>query len=254
MSDATLKFFVSERYHSLQGESIYAGRKCLFLRLTGCDLRCSWCDSEFSFQGGTTLTLPQLVEWARMEQYASYPYLEVTGGEPLAQKGTPALLRELCNYKRVLLETGGHRSVADVDPRVYVILDVKCPSSGEHEKMCWDNFDILREAAKYDTYPDLIGGAELKFVIQDARDFNYAVDVIAEHHLDSDFLLTFSPSFGRMLPGLLADWIVNSGLSNARLQIQQHKLLWRGKADFGLEGVPGYVTSVDFLSGKHHVL
>ena len=247
MSD---KLFISELYQSIQGEGAFAGFPCLFIRLTGCDLRCSWCDSEFSFQGGKHWTIEELVQWATQDDFKHIRFLEVTGGEPLLQKNAIELLKELIwKGKSILLETGGHHSIERVPVDVYCIVDVKCPSSGEHHKMCIDNYELLKIAA-YKNNKSYPGTGELKFVVQDKNDFDYAVDVIRKHDLDDHGIpLTFSPVFGHAAPGEIADWIIESKMSSARLQVQLHKLCFTGKADFGFEGVK-CVSTVNFRTGE----
>lgn len=236
--------YISEIYHSLQGEGRYSGRPCTFIRLTGCDLRCSWCDSEFSFKGGRVMPVDDVVEEAKT--YGA-SIVEVTGGEPLAQKRVGALLESLTwNFDHVLLETAGHRPLRGVVPRgVWVIMDVKLPASGEHGKTFVDNYIWLRR-------PPTPQG-ELKFVIQDEKDFEWALNHIGQFDLDDgSFPLLFSPVFGTLVPGQLADWLLESDLENAKLQFQMHKLLWTGKADYGMEGIQ-HVRKVDFECGHYHV-
>jgi 7-carboxy-7-deazaguanine synthase len=202
---------VSELYRSIQGESSYAGRPCAFIRLTGCPLRCVWCDSEFAFYGGRRMSLEAIVsEVAHM----GVRLVEVTGGEPLAQPGCLALLATLCDAGfEVLLETSGAFDIAPVDPRVVKIVDVKCPGSGEEPSNRWANLDALGPRD------------EIKFVLADRADYEYARDVIRAHGLERRGGLLMSAVHGRLDPARLAEWILEDGLE-VRLQIQLHKVLW----------------------------
>lgn len=246
-------FYISEMYASLQGESIYAGQKCLFIRLTGCDLRCTWCDSTFSFKGGTTMKMDEILAWVDRPEHDRYNLVEITGGEPLAQVGAKKLINALDKTSRtILVETAGKHDLDGISPTVYLIPDVKMPGSGEYGSFSKNNIEILREHGS-ESPREPYSNCELKFVILDRNDFDHAIRFISEHDLDRDFLLTFSPVFGKLMPGQLADWIIESNLQTARLQLQMHKLLWTGKADFGMAGVK-HVQRVDFLSGEYHVL
>jgi len=202
---------VNEIFRSVQGESTHAGRPCVFVRLTACDLRCAWCDTEYAFHEGTRREVADVVE----EVLAwDCELVEVTGGEPLLQPGVHELAGELLERGRtVLLETGGHRDISGVDPRVKRIVDVKTPSSGESHRNRWENFRELKE------------GDELKFVVQDRADFDWALDVIRGHGLEGRCPLLFSPVWGKLDPSWLADWLLASGV-RARLQLQLHKILW----------------------------
>ncbi|MCA9726929.1 MAG: radical SAM protein, partial [Candidatus Eisenbacteria bacterium] len=160
---------VAEIFHSIQGESTWAGRPCTFVRLTGCPLRCRWCDTEYAFHGGTEMSQAEV-----LDRVASYgcALVEVTGGEPLAQKECPALLRELCDRGySVLLETSGAVSTESVDPRVVTVLDLKCPDSGESERNRWDNLDRLRPQD------------EIKFVLATRRDYEWALETVRHRDL-----------------------------------------------------------------------
>lgn len=205
---------VSELYRSLQGESTYAGRPCAFVRLTGCPLRCVWCDSTFAFQGGRRMTLEAiLAEIGAL----GMPLVEVTGGEPLAQPNCPRLLRELCDAGyEVLLETSGALDVGPVDPRVIKIVDVKCPGSGEAGANRWENLALL---APHD---------ELKFVLASRADYEWARGVIRERGLEGTRPLLLSTVFGALAPAELAAWILEDRL-NVRMQLQLHKILWPGQ-------------------------
>lgn len=202
---------VTEIFHSIQGESTFAGRSCVFVRLTGCPLRCTWCDTEYAFFGGTEESVDDILDTVR-----SYgcPLVEVTGGEPLAQSETPTLLRRLReNGFTVLLETSGAVDTSLVDPAVHIILDVKCPGSGMTDRMHWPNLERLRP---HD---------EAKFVLQDRRDYDWAKDILQRFHLTNRCPVLFSPVFGTLDPRQLAEWLLEDRLA-VRLQLQLHKHIW----------------------------
>jgi 7-carboxy-7-deazaguanine synthase len=203
---------VNEIFYSVQGESTYAGRPCVFVRLTACDLRCSWCDTPYAFHEGTRRPVEDvLVDVDRFD----CPLVEVTGGEPLLQEDVYPLLQALIDRgKTVLLETGGHRSTARVPAAVVTILDIKCPGSGEAEKNHWANLEQLRATD------------EVKFVIKDRADYEYARDVVMRHNLDSRCnAVLFSPVHGVQSARELAEWILADRLP-VRLQLQAHKFVW----------------------------
>lgn len=203
---------VNEIFYSVQGESSYAGQPCVFVRLTACDLRCSWCDTPYAFHEGTKRPLDDvLVEVDGFD----CPLVEVTGGEPLLQEDVYALMTGLLDRaKTVLLETGGHCSTARVPAHVITILDVKCPASGEAARMDWGNLDRLRP---HD---------EVKFVIGDRTDYEYARDVIARHDLRiRAAALHLSPVHGVLEPRTLSEWVLADRLP-ARIQLQLHKYIW----------------------------
>lgn len=203
---------VNEIFHSIQGESTYAGQPCVFVRLTACDLRCSWCDTPYAFHEGRRMSVDEVV--AAVEQYGC-PVVEVTGGEPLLQKEVyPLMNRLLASGKTVLLETGGHRSIADVPGEVVRIVDVKCPGSGEAEKNDWEN---LRRVTARD---------EVKFVIADRADYEYARDIVRREGLAARVAAVhFSPVHGVLAPADLAAWVLEDRLP-VRLQLQVHKYIW----------------------------
>ena len=203
---------VNEIFHSIQGESTHQGRPCVFVRLTACDLRCSWCDTPYAFHEGTRMTVEGVLE--RVAGYGC-DVVEITGGEPLLQPEVyPLMERLLAEGRTVLLETGGHRDASRVPPGVRRILDVKCPGSGEAEKNCWQNLDGLRATD------------EVKFVIRDRADYDYARDVCARHGLVGRCAAVhFSPVHGVMHPRQLAEWILADRLP-VRLQLQSHKYIW----------------------------
>jgi 7-carboxy-7-deazaguanine synthase len=203
---------VNEIFHSIQGESTHTGRPCVFVRLTACDLRCSWCDTPYAFHEGRKMSIDQVL--ADVDAYEC-PVVEITGGEPLLQQDVYPLMTQLVERGHtVLLETGGHRSIANVPAGVIRIMDVKCPASGESEKNCWSNLDLLTPAD------------EVKFVIQDRGDYEFAREVVVKHGLiDRCAAVLMSPVHG-VLPGKdLAAWILADRLA-VRLQLQAHKYIW----------------------------
>jgi 7-carboxy-7-deazaguanine synthase len=202
---------VSEIFHSLQGEASRIGLPTVFVRLTGCPLRCTWCDTEHAFKGGRRMTLAAIVD-----AVAGYGARQVcvTGGEPLAQKNCLPLLAALCDAGYdVSLETSGALDIAGVDPRVSRIVDLKAPGSGESARNRWQNIPLL-------TPHD-----ELKFVLADRADYEWARQTIAEHGLDRRCPILFSPVQGAIAPRDLAEWILADRLP-VRFQLQLHKLLW----------------------------
>lgn len=203
---------INEIFHSIQGESSHAGRLCVFVRLTGCDLRCSWCDTPYSFHEGHKMSVDEVA--AAVEAYGS-ALVEITGGEPLLQEDVyPLMDRLIASGRTVMLETGGHRSTTRVPAAVFTILDVKCPASGEASKNDWSNFDRL---SAHD---------EVKFVVQDRADYEFAREVIARHDLASRAAaVLISPVHGVLEPKALAEWMLADRLP-ARLQMQLHKYIW----------------------------
>lgn len=202
---------VSEIFLSLQGETSRIGLPTVFIRLTGCPLRCTYCDTAYAFHGGTTMALPDIL--GRVREY-HIRYVTVTGGEPLAQKGCHALLTALCDRDfSVSLETSGAIDIAHVDRRVSRILDIKTPDSGEANKNRWSNLDHLT--------PD----DEIKFVICGEADYQWARQTLIERRLDAICPVLFSPSYHDLPAVKLAEWILRDRLS-VRMQIQLHKQLW----------------------------
>lgn len=203
---------VTEIFLSIQGESSHAGRPCSFVRLTGCPMRCVWCDSEYTFTGGERTSFDDI--FAILEKYGC-PLVEVTGGEPLAQKNVFPFITDLCDRGyEVLVETGGFVSTEDVDPRAKVILDVKCPASGEAERNHWPNLERLR--------PEM---DEAKFVVAGLGDWEFAKEVIEKYDLMTRAReVLISPVHGIDLPDI-ADAIARSGL-RVRLNLQLHKYIW----------------------------
>ena len=202
---------VNEIFYSVQGESTYAGRPCVFVRLTACDLRCSWCDTPKAFHDGIKRPLDDVLD--EVDRFGC-GLVEVTGGEPLLQEGVYPLMSSLVGRgKTVLLETGGHRSTERVPDQVITILDVKCPGSGEAGKMDWDNLGRLR------------GHDEVKFVIADRVDYEYARDVIARYGLAGRAAaIHMSPVHGVLDPQTLSQWVLDDRLP-VRVHLQLHKYL-----------------------------
>jgi len=203
---------VNEIFHSIQGESSHAGRPCVFVRLTACDLRCSWCDTAYAFHEGRKMSVDEVV--AAVDD-TGCPLVEITGGEPLLQEDVyPLMDRLLAAGRTVMLETGGHRPIARVPHAVLKIVDVKCPGSGEADKNDWDNLNRL---APHD---------EVKFVVKDRADYEFAKDVIARHDLASRAAaVLISPVHGTLDPRTLSEWILADRIP-VRLQLQLHKYIW----------------------------
>lgn len=202
---------LTEVFFSLQGEAARAGLPTVFVRLTGCPLRCTWCDTTYSFTGGAAATIESV-----LAEVAKYPtrHVCVTGGEPLAQKGCLPLLTALCDAGYdVALETSGALDIAGVDPRVARIMDLKAPDSGECAKNRWENL------------AHLVTGDEIKIVIASRADYEWARSAFHERKLDQCCPVLFSPAQGLVDPTALAEWILEDGL-NVRFQLQLHKLLW----------------------------
>ena len=203
---------INEIFYSVQGESSYAGRPCVFVRLTACDLRCSWCDTPYAFHEGRKRTIDDVLD--EVERFGC-PLVEVTGGEPLLQNDVYPLIQQLlARGKTVLLETGGHRSTARVPEGVVTVLDVKCPGSGESARMDWTNLDRLRP---HD---------EVKFVIRDRADYDYARDVIDRYQLAGRAAaIHLSPVHGVLDARVLSEWVLADRLP-VRVQLQLHKYIW----------------------------
>jgi 7-carboxy-7-deazaguanine synthase len=203
---------ITEIYRSIQGESTYAGAPCTFVRLTGCALRCVWCDSTYTFTGGAWMTVEDVL--ARVRALGE-GLVEFTGGEPLLQAPVHRAIAALCEEgRRVLVETGGDQDITPLDPRSVAILDVKCPGSGMQDRMDWANLDRLRP---HD---------ELKFVIDGRADYEWARGFVREKDLArGGRTILFSAVFGSLEPRALAEWILEDALP-VRLQLQLHKILW----------------------------
>ncbi len=204
---------ISEIFYSIQGESSYAGYPCVFIRLTGCNLRCAYCDAAYSYhEPGEDIPLAQIME--KISLYHPGALVEITGGEPLLQEGVYPLLHRLRKAKRtVLLETNGSINVSGVPKGVVKIVDMKCPDSGMQEMMDYDNLLLV-------TRRD-----EVKFVLSSRRDYEWARQVAEEYHLAERSNILFSPVAGKLSPAALAEWLLADGLQ-ARLQIQLHTILW----------------------------
>jgi 7-carboxy-7-deazaguanine synthase len=208
-SDSLLR--VSEIFYSLQGETSRVGLPTVFIRLTGCPLRCVYCDTAYAFTGGQSMSLESILQ--RVVEHQSR-YVTVTGGEPLAQKNCPALLNALCDAGyEVSLETGGALDICGVDARVMRVLDIKTPASGEAAKNRWENLSLL-------TPHD-----EIKFVLCDENDYQWAKQILQQYQLAGKCPVLFSPVHGTMDATQLANWILRDRLP-VRMQVQLHKLLW----------------------------
>ena len=202
---------INEIFKSIQGESTFAGQPCVFIRTTGCNLRCRWCDTAYAFYEGTEMDLDSILH--RVRDYQC-DLIELTGGEPLLQKETPLLIKRLLDEGyRVLIETGGSLDIGMLDPRTIVIMDLKCPGSDMTHAMRWENLFQLKPAD------------EIKFVVADRTDYLWAKDIVERHALADRHSVLFSPVFGIMEPRQLAAWILEDGLK-VKLQLQIHKYIW----------------------------
>ena len=211
MGASVQRLRITEIFHSLQGEADAAGWPSVFVRLTGCPLRCTWCDTAYAFEGGAWRTLDAIL--AEVADYGAH-HVCVTGGEPLAQKACLTLLQRLCDAGyEVALETSGALDVADVDPRVRKVLDLKAPGSGESARNRWSNLAHLGPRD------------QIKIVITDRADYDWAVATLREHALERRCAVLFSPVYGAVEPRVLAEWILADRLP-VRFQLQLHKLLW----------------------------
>jgi 7-carboxy-7-deazaguanine synthase len=202
---------VNEIFHSIQGESTRAGHPCVFVRLTACDLRCTWCDTPYSFYEGRKMSIDDVVK--AVDEYGC-PLVEITGGEPLLQDEVyPLMQRLLDSGHTVMLETGGHRPIDRVPGAVIKVVDVKCPGSGEAEKNYWPNLDAL---APHD---------EVKFVIADRADYEFARDVVKGKLSGRRSPILFSPVHGTLDPKQLSEWVLADRLP-VQVQLQLHKFIW----------------------------
>ena len=202
---------VNEIYYSIQGESTHVGRPCIFIRLTYCNLRCTYCDTEYAFYEGKDIEIPEIM--AKIKQW-NCNLVEVTGGEPLFQEECIHLLNELMNQNyEVLLETGGSLSISDVPIEIIRIVDFKCPSSGMEKKNLWS---IVNDLQPHD---------EVKFVIGDREDFDWAEKMLNQYSLNEKCAILFSPTFGKIDPSKIVEWILEENLP-VRLQLQMHKHIW----------------------------
>jgi 7-carboxy-7-deazaguanine synthase len=209
------ELLIHELYRSLQGESTFAGLPCVFVRTTACDSRCSWCDTPHAFVQG--VRMPRAEVLAKVLAFET-PLVELTGGEPLLQPDVLPLMSELCDAgKTVLIETSGAHDVGGIDPRVHVVMDLKCPDSGECDRNHWPNLDRLKPTD------------EIKFVIASRRDWEWAAQTVREHRLDQRFQVLVGGVFGAVGLRDLAEWVLASQL-NVRMQLQMHKYIWDPKA------------------------
>ena len=211
----TESLVVNEIFFSIQGESSYAGSPCAFVRLTYCNLRCTYCDTGYAFYEGKRVTTHEI-----LKKINGYPtdLVEITGGEPLLQKAVLTLIRQLIDDgKTVLIETGGSVDIQEVDPRAILIYDIKTPNSGMNDRNYWDNI------------PNLKSKDEVKFVVANREDYEWAKAKIRQFSLDKKHTVLFSPVWGQLKPSNLADWILQDGLQ-VRMQPQLHKILWGDQA------------------------
>jgi 7-carboxy-7-deazaguanine synthase len=202
---------INEIFFSIQGESTRIGLPCVFVRLTSCDLRCAWCDTAYAFDEGTEMNIDDIL--TKVEEYQC-KLVEITGGEPLLQTNVHLLMKRLCdeNYD-VMIETGGHRDVSDIDPRVKRIMDIKCPGSLMEKRNRWENVEML-------TARD-----EVKFVIADEIDYEWAKEVIKKYTLTARCTILMSPVFGNIENRTLAEWILRDHIQ-VQFQMQIHKYIW----------------------------
>ena len=209
-----MKLKIHEIFHSLQGESTRVGLPTVFVRLTGCSMRCVYCDTAYAFSGGSNIEIADIL--AKVAKFGT-PYVTVTGGEPLAQRNCLVLLKDLCDLGySVSLETGGAIDIGPVDKRVSVILDVKTPGSGEDKNNLWGNLAHLKATD------------EVKFVLCDYADYEWAKQMLLKHSLTAKCPVLFSPVYSQVNPTQLAEWVLADKLS-VRMQVQLHKILWGEK-------------------------
>jgi 7-carboxy-7-deazaguanine synthase len=205
----TLK--INEIYFSIQGESSYSGLPCVFIRLTYCNLRCSYCDTEYAFYEGKDMEIKQI-----LKEVNSYKcnLVEITGGEPLLQKNCIKLIDELeKNNKKVLIETGGSLSIKNISKKSHIILDLKCPSSNMENKNLWENLDYIKNTD------------EIKFVVGNKADYDWSKKIIKKYNLENKCLLLMSPVYDKIDKEKIINWILKDNL-NIRFQIQLHKEIW----------------------------
>jgi 7-carboxy-7-deazaguanine synthase len=206
---------INEIFFSIQGESTRAGKPCVFIRLTSCDLRCAWCDTVYAFDAGTAMPLNAILQ--KVKEYGCN-LIEITGGEPLLQENVHPLLKCLCDEKfEVMMETGGHHDISRIDNRVRRIMDIKCPGSKMEKHNRWDNIEKLNARD------------EVKFVISDQTDYQWAKHILLQYQLDKRCTVLMSPVFGTINNRTIAEWILHDRL-NVQFQIQMHKYIWDPKA------------------------
>ena len=202
---------ISEIFYSIQGESNTSGYPTVFVRLTGCPLRCQYCDTTYAFQGGKVLSLDSIVE--KVSNYKT-PHVCITGGEPLAQPNCISLLHQLCEINYIVsIETSGAMDISAIDPRVLIVMDIKTPGSGEVSRNLWTNIPLLKPQD------------QIKFVICNRDDYLWACDMIKQYHLSERAQVIFSSSWEQLPPKDLANWILEDQLP-IRFQLQLHKILW----------------------------
>lgn len=212
MEEVNLK--INEIFHSIQGESLLAGKPTVFVRTGTCNLRCTWCDTRYAYWRGTLMTVPAILE--KVKEFGT-EYVCITGGEPLGQRGTISLMQELLSRGyTVSLETNGSFSIKDVPLEVMKVIDIKCPESGESENMAWENFDLVRTHDQF------------KFVVANKKDFDWAETICKNHRLYEKCAVLYSPAYGLVKPADLAKWILESK-SNVTMQMQLHKEIWGPK-------------------------
>lgn len=206
---------ITEIYASIQGEAAFSGFPCTFIRLTGCPLRCKWCDTVYGFEGGKDFSHDEVL--AKVAEFGVH-HVELTGGEPLAQAGAVPLMQTLVDRGyRVMIETGGSESIDRIPRNVHVIMDIKCPGSGMVEKNLWSNLDFIKPTD------------EIKFVLAHREDFEWALETITKHKLSERCQVIFSCAFGLLQPKDLADWMV-ADKAPGRMQLQMHKYIWHPRA------------------------
>lgn len=209
MVDNTIK--VNEIFRSIQGESTYTGFPTIFIRTTGCNLRCRWCDTRYAYNDGTEMMIADIMKKVKSLECS---LVEITGGEPLLQDGIPELAMHLLdNGFKLMIETNGSVDIGLIDNRAEIVMDVKCPGSGMSEKMRWENLEILREKD------------QVKFVIADRGDYIWVMDLLKKYRRLKDLTILLSPAFGILRPEDLASWILEDNL-NVRLQLQLQKYIW----------------------------
>ena len=211
MSASANTLVINEIFFSIQGESTRAGQPCVFVRLTGCDLRCSWCDTAYAFEEGSEMSFDEIL--AKVKSY-NCKLVEITGGEPLAQENVLLLMKQLCDAGyNVMIETGGHRDITKIDPRVKRIMDIKCPGSKMEKRNRWENIPLLT------------ANDEIKFVLSDEADYEWAKQIMQQYQLPSRCTILFSPVFGSLNNRELAEWMLRDNVK-ATYQLQLHKYIW----------------------------